>query len=314
MNQAQHRFATRGLSALFALFPLVTLSFAATPQPNRDPSARSIVAASGGYEVSESELATYQLPKLEAKSSAPTKALAMEARRTAAESLLRLKAVEASNLEKRTSKSERAWLDLSTRIARASALLDLEEVRALGKLNSNPKALRERAYENYLANPIRFSVPTSAEVSVLLINPAEIGFENAVTSITAAQKELAAGNDFDQVAARYSAAKTTRSTSQVRYSVSPQETEPSIVRWVFQEAKPGEVYGPYVVGGMFSMVKFHSRKPPFTRPFEEVADDEIDRVRKTAAAAARAVVVDKLLPSPIEYFDPPREPAVRGRR
>ncbi len=314
MNQGQLHFALRGLSATLALLPLTTILAATKPQSNREATNSAIVAASGAYKVSESEIATYQLPKIEAKTSAPSKALADEARRTAAESLLRLKAVEASTLEKSTSKTERAWLDLSARIARASALLDLQEVRALGKLNSNPKALRERAYENYLANPIRFSLPSSAEVSVLLINPAETGFDNAISSITKAQKELAAGQDFDQVAARYSAAKTTRSASQVRYSVTPQETEPSIVRWVFQDAKPGEVYGPYVVGGMFSMVKFHSRQPPTTRPFEEVADDEIDRVRKTAAAAARAVVVDKLLPNPIEHFDPPKESAVRGRR
>jgi hypothetical protein len=279
-----------------------SISFKAIALPRNAPGAQTAaIARSGPYTVSQVELDVYLYPKLGAKTAPGTASQEANTTKTAVESLLRLKAVEFARLDRLLSPSERKWLELSTRIARASALLDLEEVRALAKLNGDPKALRERAYEDYLANPARFRRPTYAEVSVLLVNPAELGFDAANKAMKEARDAIERGEDFDDVAKRFTAARDSDGQPKVRLKSTVGDTDPTIARWVFQDAKPAETYGPYVSGGMFALVKFHHREPPRMATFESVAADLMDEIRKSSAHAARAVVVDKLLPHPIVF-------------
>ncbi|MCS6997187.1 MAG: hypothetical protein NZ533_09605 [Casimicrobiaceae bacterium] len=217
-----------------------------------------------------------------------------------------MKAFEAADGKLTTyTEEERRWVEQTVRIARARALLDVFEIRALAELNRDRKALRERAYERYLAEPLQYNEPSRADVRVIVIHSTP--FDEAVKKIQAVREALGRGEPFEQVAEQYTQARDAQGRPRIEQTVSAAEAENEIAEWMFKKAKPGDVFGPVVSSGHFSMIQLLRVHPPRKIPFDHIADRIADQIRREAARGARLKAADALLPEPVEWLISPSE-------
>lgn len=210
--------------------------------------------------------------------------------------LLRRKAVAAA--------AERAAYPEDPLVAdrvRLAAQKELAEAWLEHVLRNAPEADYEAlAREDYLVHPARYRIDGTIDVSHILIGTEDRSDEEAKHLATSLNGWLEKDpSRFEQLVAEYSDDAETAETGGRYPSIQRGQTVPAFEAAAFGLEEVGDIAGPVKTTHGYHIIRLNGRNGARMPPFEEIADQAIDRARVEYLESYRTRYLQSLIEGPI---------------
>jgi parvulin-like peptidyl-prolyl isomerase len=219
------------------------------------------------------------------------------------EELLDAKMID-SVAPKDLSPAESAFTSMAIAQTKASVAQSIVEQRAKDKARGDRAVLEARAKELYLsADASSLKRVQSADFQHILFDLRVRPFSETAKRIEAAQKAIAAGDNFETLVTTYSDDPNAKQNLGRFENVSTQALEGSMSRVLFSELKPNETSAPITTRLGIHIVKLIRIREPEARPFDEIKDAMVNRLVEEAGAAARSTQTTALRSEETKFND-----------
>jgi len=176
---------------------------------------------------------------------------------------------------------------IASEIERYLARLQLQavEVAAAAEFDADPKTWEARAREYYLANRGGFNRPEQLRASHILFDVKRHSPEEAERLARDWRARIAAGEDFNDVAARVSEDPTAGSNAGRLNWFTREEMDPAFAEAAFKLGAPGEVSAPVRSRFGWHLVRLDERRPAGSRSFEEARSEILQELKRKFVGA-----------------------------
>lgn len=147
------------------------------------------------------------------------------------------------------------------------------------------------ARERYQANKAEFVIPTSRDVRHILVMTSDKSDEEARSKIDEALAALREGQNFDEVLHKYTEDPAIAHNGWVRNATSA-GIDPAFAAAAAALKEPGDLSEPVKSVFGYHIIRFEREKQGYTRPYEEVREGLIKKIRGEYRSAARQAYVE----------------------
>lgn len=195
-------------------------------------------------------------------------------------------------------------LKISSEKAYLNAALAITDNRARRAASNDPAGLERRASEIYqVADAPTVRSALSADFQNILFDLRAHPFPEIVSRINAAQAELAAGVNFDEVATKYSDENNAATSKGWARNINGLAVDGPLGRVIFNELKPGEYSKPTTSRVGIHIIKLHAINKPEKRPFREIKGAIMERLVAEAGKNAQRTFIESLSAEPTRFID-----------